>query len=466
MENQKSIIGLRTSWYLFHCIGLSIVYLGSGFIYAFVRNLLPDSSKTSLQLGSTASYCLGALLCGYFIGYGRRLTLMISDIACVALIPLLFIGSQTIDLIAYCTTPFFEGWWAVGVFVYGKDLSVVHQPAFIAIFAQIMNSIGVTLGDALQFSGQYWDLDESTEKMYVRICVCAGLLTPCIIQLVLFMTYMKKEPIRYEFEKSGEEYVYDSLNELFTDKQSIQKIVNALKRFESYKKFVGIKYMTLLSKYYRKAFLTCLALFAFKGSTYLLSFYNRIAEGISEDVFNGYLLLHSTIKTVLMVGALFLINLIQRKSLLFLGYTFFVSTNLINFFLSFAYATQNTRTSALVYMIGITVSEYFSFAFLSYVPYVFALELLPDKGVAFIIAFYSIYTCLLKYSTISFGDSLNMKCIYYATITLIGVAALAFVHYLVKYTEGNTEEGAKKAYLEENENMISNEQFYLVWTLY
>jgi len=459
MEHRRLITGLRIGWYLGYCAALSIGYFGSGFIYGFMWSLKPSNSAISDGLSTILNilcYSLGTLSCGYFIQYGRRRALLISDIVCIILIPFLLISHHTIDLVCCFVTSFFEGWWAVAVFVYGKDISIVHHPGFIAVFAQIMNAIGVLLANILQYTEQYWKTDYQGKLLYKRICVCFGLVIPCIIQLSIFLTVLKKEPIRYEFEKSGEEEVYDSLQQLISDNKSVQRIVGALRRSSAYKKFVGVQYLTMLSPFYRKAFLIILALFSFKGFTYLLSYFNRLAHEVHTSLFSEYLLYNSGVKVLFLSCGLFLTVRLQKKTQLLIGYILCGILNLLTLYASIQYNNNATRFNALFYMYSMAMADYIYMGLISYVPYVLALELLPDKGVAIVITFYMIFSSIMQSLTKGIGDQNYMKPIYYAFMTFVCIGALIFVKICMKYTETNTEEGTKKAYLEGSDDLKEN----------
>ncbi len=457
MENRRLIRGLKTGSYLFVCFSLSIVYIGEGFIYAFSSSLLPknisDTKRLFLSVISTIVYAASALSTGYFISYGRRLTLLVADIVCICVMPFIMLCNETVDLVFYCGLPLFEGCWIVTVFVYGKDESVVHQASFAAVFMQLMNTLGLIVGDLLQLFNVWADATGKDRTMFARICVLVGMASTSLIQVVLFLGFIRREPIRYEFEESGEEYVYDSLNELITDKKSIERIVRSLKRTSNYKKFVGIKYLSLFSKYYRGVFLTCLGLYALKGAVYFMSLGNRMVERMNKHRTAYYFTFNAVAKAALTLIGLFAVRYIQRKTQFIVGYFFYGLSCLAALVLAISYIMEKSMLNSLLYMISVAVTEYFYFGLLSYLPYVMSLELLPDKGVALTIAFYTIYSNVLANSMSSFGKYPAMKCVYFGVGIVIAILGSLFASHFLKYTRSNDEDDSKREYLEEHEDL-------------
>ena len=384
---------------------------------------------------------------------------MIIDIITLLIIPLILIKNELIMAILYLFLTFINGFWVLSIFVYCKDISIVQQPSFVAIFMQGINSVGLAAGKALKVLLDNIH-DKNEKNIYMKVLIVSAISIPCLYQLLAFNTYMKDEPVRYIYEKYGEEYAYESLSKVINDRKSVRRIITALVKVSVYRKSIGIRYFTIFSKYYRKALSTCILLFTFKGVNHILSFSTQIPHEL-KDYIDTLNFINCVMKIILIFLALFIFNTFSRQKFLIIGYLCHFIGYLACTILMFCYRNvSNNQIIVLCLTMSIIITQWIYFSFITYVPYVFALELLPDKGVAFTIAFYSLYHNFYPLVMLLLKNSIYIWCCY-LFIALTSLLALVFVFKCVKSSNDVSEEGAKKLYFEideEDEDSSENEK--------
>jgi len=418
-----------------------VIYFGDGFAFAFCYNIVKKKIENPLLVDITYAmfYTLGLFLVGHFIEKGRRLTLIISDCFCLLVLLLLVISNDTVDFIIYFLVAFINGIWMPAVFIYAKDLSVIQQPAFVVLFCQAMNYTGVLLANIAQILLDNSSLDR---ELLSRILFGAGLGLPCIIQLMAFFIFIKKEPVRYLYATYEIEDSCKGLREMFDDTETVEKVINLFLTSSSNRKIIGTGYTSLFKKFYRKALLTCLGLFLFKATSYILSYKKRIPDLYD----NTYMLLNQCMKIILTIGLIFVVNKVQHKTLLYIGYlTTLIGNNIISILVIFY--IFYTDIIGLPLMLAIFSVEFVWCFFLTNMPYIYALELLPDKGISFMIMIYGLTTNIFGLTINNRITTTNpIRWLYYPIAALISLGALVFIHKVVKYTEEINEEDTKRAY--------------------
>lgn len=449
VESRKHIYGLRACYFLCQCVGVSIAYFCSGFVYTFNRNLLGKyAGEPLISFANTFAYATGALLCGFFISYGRRKVLMIVNICCICVLPLLVVGNTIVNIILYMLISVINGFWVLSVFVYAKDISVVHQPAFVATFVQGINSLGVVFGRIAELSISR--VSGAQRLFIIKMFIGVGIATCCLYQLITFVTYMKDEPMRYVYERYGEEPACKLIQDLISDQSSVERMLRALQKASLYRKFKGVNYMSIFSRYYRKAFTVCLCLFLFKGAHHVLSFRHRVpAEFSSIGRELGFF--NAVMKVVLVFSALLVINKMSRKRLLLVGYSLYIFTHTLCTIAMPLYLLKLSPVCSYLLLISSILAELVAFSFLTYMPYVLALELLPDKGVAFMMVVYATFSSLNNFTTGFIIKAGVLKWGYYPLMVLVCAGALWFIELCMEDTKDVSEEGTRKAYLVEED---------------
>jgi len=457
IESRRHIYSSGVCYFLCQCIAVSIIYFGSGFAYTFNDNLLGKYSDSSLvSFAKAFGYPFGALLCGFFISRGRRMVLIVVDVLCICILPLLIIGDIVLDVVLCMVINVINGVWVVSTFVYGKDISVAHQPAFIATFLQAVNSVGLVLGSVAKLLVE--DLEGDDQKFVTRLFIGISLGICCLYQLIAFATYMKDEPIKYVHERYGEESSYQLVSEIISDRPNVERTMQALQTASLYKKFKGVNFMSIFNKYYRKAFIVCLTLLLFKCVHHVLKFDHRIPKKFeSKDSSKLLKLINAITKTILVFGALLFINKITRKRLLFIGYSLYaIGHALCTIIITISlYFLEISEVMVYLLLISIIFTEWVAYALLTYMPYVLVLELLPDKGVAFMIALYSVNSSFNQYISDIISKNETLKWSYYPLMALVCYVALIFIEFFVEDTSDTTEEGTKKAYFEKEDDTDS-----------
>eukprot|EP00826_Nyctotherus_ovalis_P053360 TRINITY_DN691_c0_g1_i10.p1 TRINITY_DN691_c0_g1~~TRINITY_DN691_c0_g1_i10.p1 ORF type:complete len:367 (+),score=109.16 TRINITY_DN691_c0_g1_i10:75-1175(+) len=341
-----------------------------------------------------------------------------------------------------------NGFWVVSVFVYGKDISMVHQPAFVATFVQAVNAVGVVLGRIAELLVRNKTGD--SKMMVAKILIGVSLGGCCLYQLISFFTYIKDEPIKYIYEKHGEESACELLNEMITDKESIEVMMHELQKDSLYKKFKGVNFLSIFSRYYRRAFIVCLGLFLFKVVHHILSFSNRIPIEFKDST-RVLSLVNSIVKVILVFGALFFIDKISRKRILLIGYGLYVVGNVLCSITMSLYIAKVAGVMSYLFLGSVMFTDWAYYALLTYMPYVFVLELLPDKGVAFLLAVYSVCSALSSFSMGFIIRAGEIKWLYYPLMVIVSIGAIVFIECLVKETKDVSEQGTKRAYLVEDD---------------
>ena len=85
-------------------------------------------------------------------------------------------------------------------------------------------------------------------------------------------------------------------------------------------------------------------------------------------------------------------------------------------------------------------------AAITYLPYVFCLELLPDKGVAVCVTFYLLISTAVASISALYSSETFMRVMYFVIYILASTGAAVYINFYMRDSKSNSEEDIKKAY--------------------
>eukprot|EP00826_Nyctotherus_ovalis_P003704 TRINITY_DN10762_c0_g2_i3.p1 TRINITY_DN10762_c0_g2~~TRINITY_DN10762_c0_g2_i3.p1 ORF type:complete len:478 (-),score=75.57 TRINITY_DN10762_c0_g2_i3:55-1398(-) len=426
----------RVCPYLLNCIVISLAHLGEGFSFVFITGIVvSEEHAAACQIAYDIIYIAGIISCGYLMSYGRRLVLLVADIAAIATCALLLWDHLFLYILVYTFTAFVNSWWFLGTFTYIKDMSITYEVAPVILFCQAMKYAGEVLGVVLKG----YELD----NIEMRICIAAGLLFPSIVQVIAFFTWLRSEPIKYCMEKKDAKkpssaYIFEGENY-----ENIDKTIRKLRRILVNRKFVGIKYTTVFTKRYLRAFFVCLVLLALKAETYVVALKHRLP--VPEGDKNFY----RTVSTVANMGAVLLsmafINRFQHRSLVIANCVlqFLIHSAISVLVYGEILSGDDYRFSAVILILA---AEGTFHLVLACIGYVYAVELLPDKGISVeLILFSLVLSCFLILNTTYEPTDLHMW--YYPLTVGVSLCGVFFGIFALKRTSEVNAEATEEAYI-------------------